>query len=61
MGKEYKGGHFKFQYKTPATSMDKGLWELENDDDILTMYMLIPASRLIEKIMFQNHVQKVQV
>lgn len=50
MGKElgYQVGHLKFHYKSHATDMERGLWGLENDDDVITMCMLIPSSRLIE-------------
>ncbi|KAL8088380.1 hypothetical protein AgCh_038236 [Apium graveolens] len=40
------GGHTLF-YKLPKTNMEKGLWSLETDADVLEMCEMMPADRVI--------------
>lgn len=44
----YKGGYFNIWYKAPGTTMDRGLFELQSDDELLLMCAMMPKAKYVE-------------
>ena len=41
-------GHAQFWYKLPKTTMDKGLFKIDSDNELMLMCTLMPAERYVD-------------